>query len=82
MTTNTMPNTNVAGLVSEYRTLFHNTPESTPDAIEDLLIQQADWTPDAAQQLRYLAQHYGAFMLRNALAVALALDIEDGDAGF
>lgn len=77
-----MPHTDVAGLVSEYRALFHNPPESTPNAIEDILIHQADWTPDAAQQLLYLAQHYGAFILRNALAVALALDIEDGDLGY
>jgi hypothetical protein len=29
-----------------------------------------------------LARDYGSFMLRNALAISLALDIEDGELGF
>lgn len=81
MNTNTISSTDIAGLVEEYRALFQNTPQTTTDAIEDILIQEADWTPNAAQHLIHLAQHYGAFVLRNALAIALALDSEDGDIG-
>jgi len=29
-----------------------------------------------------LAENYGSFMLRNALAISLALEIEDGEFGF
>jgi hypothetical protein len=72
----------VAGLVEEYRTLFGESETSTPDSIKRVLIKQADWTPEAASHLIELARAYGSFMLRNALAISLALDWEDGDLGF
>ncbi len=40
------------------------------------------WTDRGARALVSLAQDYGAFMLRNALALAIALGKEDGDLGF
>jgi len=46
------------------------------------LVKTAEWTPEAATELVHLAQHYGSFVLRNALAIADALNIEDGKAGF
>jgi hypothetical protein len=41
-----------------------------------------DWTEHGARAIVSLASQYGAFMLRNALALAVALDKEDGDLGF
>jgi hypothetical protein len=41
-----------------------------------------DWTDSGARAVVSLAHDYGAFMLRNALALAIALNKEDGDLGF
>ncbi len=73
---------NVAPLVEEYRTLFAESDASTLDSLELILVNQADWTTEAASHLIYLARAYGFFMLRNALAISLVLDCEDGDLGF
>lgn len=52
------------------------------DALLNQLVTNADWTPAGASQLVYLARRHGVFMLRNALALAVALRIEDGEDGF
>jgi hypothetical protein len=41
-----------------------------------------DWTEEGARAIVALANQYGAFMLRDALALAIALGKEDGDLGF
>jgi hypothetical protein len=41
-----------------------------------------DWTEEGARLTVTLANEYGVFILRNALALALALGKEDGDRGF
>lgn len=41
-----------------------------------------DWTEQGAQTIAALANEYGTFMLRNALALAIALGKEDGDLEF
>jgi len=41
-----------------------------------------DWTDGGARAVVSLANDYGAFMLRNALALAIALGKEDGELGF
>jgi len=73
---------NVGSLVDEYRTLIGATSADPKHSFEDLLVRQGDWSPRAAYHLLQLAQSYGSFMLRNALAISLALEIEDGDLGF
>ncbi|MBI4460686.1 MAG: hypothetical protein HY648_11590 [Acidobacteria bacterium] len=40
-----------------------------------------DWTEEGARTIVTLANGYGAFVLRNALGLALALGKEDGDLG-
>ena len=45
------------------------------------LLRAHDWTEEGARVIVTLANEYGAFMLRNALALALALGKEDGDLG-
>ncbi len=73
---------NVAGLVEEYHALFEGANGSSSDALEETLVRDAEWTPEAAAHLLRLACENGAFMLRNALAISLALDSEDGELGF
>jgi hypothetical protein len=72
----------VTGLVEEYRVLFEGMGTDAPDSLEDALTHGAEWTPEAATHLLRLARTYGSFMLRNALAISLALDVEDGELGF
>jgi hypothetical protein len=72
----------VSHLVEEYRDLFEDLGSDGPDSLEEALIYEAEWTAEAAEHLLHLATEYGSFMLRNALAIALALDIEDGELGF
>lgn len=73
---------NVSGLVNEYRTLFDSLDCDKTESLEQRLTNGAEWTPQAAEHLVQLARNYGSFMLRNALAISLALGIEDGDMGF
>lgn len=47
-----------------------------------LLSNDGAWTPTAAQKLVDLAHEYGSFFLRNAAALALALNIDDGECNF
>jgi len=48
------------------------------EQIKNMLIEKEEWTQRAADHLVPLALNYSSFMLRNALALSLALDIEDG----
>jgi hypothetical protein len=73
---------NVTGLVEEYRVLFEGVEGDASDSLEAALTHGAEWTPEAAAHLLQLARAYGSFMLRNALAVSLALDVDDGELGF
>jgi hypothetical protein len=72
----------VSNLVAEYRGLFDDVGNDTLDSLEKALMDEAEWTAEAAEHLLRLATEYGSFMLRNALAISLALDIEDGELGF
>lgn len=80
---------NINGLTEEYRTLIKEQTCKTSctslvfaSQIEDLLIDNGEWSPRAAEHLYKLATSYGSFMLCNALALSLALQIEDGKLGF
>ena len=72
----------ISGLVEEYCTLFQGADRDSPDSLSSILIHDAEWTPQAAAHLLELAQAYGAFMLRNAFAISLAINMEDGELGF
>jgi hypothetical protein len=73
---------NVSTLVDEYRALFGGASTGMKESFEELLVREGDWTLRGASDLLQLAHQYGSFMLRNALAISLALEIEDGDLGF
>jgi hypothetical protein len=49
--------------------------------VQDRLRADADWTEKGAGQISRLARRYGSFVLRNALALAIVLNIEDGELG-
>jgi hypothetical protein len=49
--------------------------------VEHSLQRDAAWTREGAKHVAVLARQYGAFVLRNALALSLALGIEDGEKG-
>jgi len=52
------------------------------ESLRTELVTSGEWTPNAAEHLVSLARRYGTFMLRNALALAGALGLEDGELGF
>lgn len=78
----------VDALIEEYEALLpqkslRNGPgEYVESEILKQLLDLADWSSSGARELLWLAEKYGAFMLRNALAVAVVLGKEDGSAGF
>ena len=72
---------NVSSLTQEYQSIIADSGDPGRESLKERLVQEADWTYNGAETLVYLAERYGSFMLRNALALSLALNIEDGDAG-
>lgn len=69
----------VHNLVKEYQSSLNGqVGVSALESMRSALITQHDWTPLGAQHVTDLANNYGVMVLRNALAVALALGIEDG----
>jgi hypothetical protein len=78
---------NVTGLVEEYEDLTDRfggqicALNSQEDEIVAMLVKDHDWTEDGARKLITCVRQYGAFALRNALAIAIALDCEDGTLG-
>jgi hypothetical protein len=78
----------VDSLIDEYETLLGqralkniNSEYDESEILKELSVS-ADWSMSAAHEILRLAQVYGAFMLRNALAIAVVLGKEDGSAGF
>ena len=77
----------VQSLAEEYRTIGRELRINVDDRrgllhLREALVSKANWTSEGARELVDIARKYGAFMLRNALALAIALGIEDGTSGF
>jgi hypothetical protein len=78
----------VDSLINEYETILaerlrKNTIDKYDESeILNELSVSADWSMSAAREILRLAEEYGAFMLRSALAIAVVLGKEDGSAGF
>lgn len=69
-------------LVDEYQTLIVEVDDLDDDSkLERLLMTEAEWSQRGAHEILRLARYYGTFVLSNALALAEALEIEDGDCG-
>lgn len=70
-------------LRSEYETLVAEAGRNPSDArLVAALVKDADWTRQGADEVVRLARQYGTSILRNALALADALGVEDGSRGF
>jgi len=67
-------------LLNEYAALVA-TAGARDELIVGALVRDAAWTEEGAAEVLWLAQRYGTSILRNALALASAMDIEDGDSG-
>ncbi len=73
----------IRSLVIEYTSLLTRNSEATTDnQIAALLVRDSSWTEKGAREILLLAKRYGTFMLANSLALASAMDIEDGDSGY
>ena len=69
-------------LLSEYESIIADLGEdATDEAIVAALVRKADWSEHGARAVLQLARQYGISILRNALTLASALQIEDGSAG-
>lgn len=71
----------VVTLVDEYRSILKQMADNRVDSSEEEMLRRCDWSPYAAAHLVRLARENGAFILRNALALSVALNIEDGSLG-
>lgn len=77
-----MPAVMTGVLLSEYESIIANLgDDATDEAIVAALIREADWTEHGAWVVLQLARSYGTSILRNALSLASAMQIEDGEAG-
>lgn len=77
-----MPTVMTDALLSEYETIIANVGKDADDeAIIAALVRDGEWTEQGAQEVLRLARTYGTSILRNALALASAMQIEDGEAG-
>jgi hypothetical protein len=78
----------IDSLISEYDSLIvREAPMSkqqhnSRSKVLKTLVKTADWTESGANELLTLVENYGAFMLRNALALAIVLKQEDGILNF
>ncbi len=72
--------------ISEYDSMANAEGNSdlrnNPERLARTLAKDHDWTDRGAEAVAALANEYGAFMLRNALALAIVLNKEDGDLDF
>ena len=73
--------------IDEYRiTLNENIQNRNDDLcwelVQSKLSDTGGWTTEGAEEITRLVRDYGGFILRNALAVANVLNIEDGELGY
>jgi hypothetical protein len=69
-------------LLAEYETIITDLgAEATDEQIVRALVERGDWTEQGARELLQLARLYGMSILRNSLALAAAMNLEDGNAG-
>ena len=77
-----MTHATICAFISEYDSIINKVGDDASDEqIIAALMGDADWTRRGARVVLWLAQQYGTFILRNALALAEAMGIEDGESG-
>jgi len=76
---------NIEHLESEYLTYVRSATgkdhEIEWNKLIALLCSGGGWTRQAAETLVSIVQDYGSFVLKNALALAIATNTEDGQLG-
>ena len=77
----------IQSAISEYNSTVgvvsgKSTRDVEPERLVHTLCKEHDWTHRGARTIVSLANEYGAFMLRNALALAVVLNKEDGELKF
>jgi len=71
-----------AVLRSEYEAIVADLPGDPSDTeLVNSLVAKAAWSETGANEIIRLARDYGTSILRNALALAAAMQIEDGSVG-
>ncbi len=80
-----MEDIEIKRIQSEYEAYVAKTTDENNeidwDKLVDLLCVDGDWTIQGAETLVTIVQNYGSFVLKNALALAIATNIEDGKFG-
>ncbi len=70
-------------LVGEYEDSIPNGLATVDwNSIQLSLVQSHDWSEDAARELVNVARNYGSFFLRNATAIAIACNHQDGELNY
>jgi len=71
--------------IQEYASVFPTTKRKYTEEqridwtrVEAKLQNEMEWTQEGAEHVAALARDYGAFVLRNALALATVFGVEDG----
>lgn len=69
-------------LMMEYETIVDRVGiDASDEVIVSELVRCGDWSDRGARVVVQLARAYGTSILRNAVALADAMGIEDGDSG-
>lgn len=69
-------------LLAEYKGIMGALDhDATDEQIVGALIAHAEWTERGGREVLHLARQHGTSVLRNALALAKAMGIEDGNGG-
>jgi hypothetical protein len=80
-----MEDIGIKSIQSEYEAYVAETTDENNeidwDKLVDLLCTRGEWTRQGAEALIELARNYGSFILKNALALAVVANIEDGELG-
>jgi len=72
----------ISTLLTEYEIIIAKVgADATDEQIIAALVRDSAWTEQGACEVLQLARQYGTSILRNALALASAMSIEDGSSG-
>ena len=71
----------IESLISEYQSTVEHFSKHDNENLAQALAQDHDWSDEGARAIIDLANNYGSFMLKNALALSIVLGKEDGDLG-
>ena len=72
----------IESLISEYQSTVQHFSKHDNEGLTQALAQDHDWSDEGARAIIDLANNYGSFMLKNALALSIVLGKEDGDLGY